>query len=249
MPLTLIATDASTNLAGMDASPTDSISDVTQLSTPGLSHRHQGFRQCVSISSPMPETGTELKTAHRVHPIEPGAVVPVRNASDAGKSSATRKCRYPLFNNGGVCRRASGAAPGAWPRSDLACRGAGAAVSPGVQLKRAELTRRPRAQCHAQLHSSRACEVCDCTCACDWLRACLNRPHGAGWANPGNCRMQITTALAWMGLGPRPRPGPCAARSPDPECTRPVVPNGNALTTRMRSFWVNGGPCTIKMLW
>ena len=28
-------------------------------------------------------------------------------------SSATRKCRRPLFNNCGVCRRASGAAPGA----------------------------------------------------------------------------------------------------------------------------------------
>ena len=51
--------------------------------------------------------------------------------------------------------------------------------------------------------------------------------------------------------GPRTPPavGPMAARSPDPECTRPVVPNGNALMMRMRPFWVNGGPFPIKMLW
>ena len=46
-----------------------------------------------------------------------------------------------------------------------------------------------------------------------------------------------------------PAAGPMAARSPDPECTRPVVPNGNALMMRMRPFWVNGGPFPIKMLW
>ena len=40
--------------------------------------------------------------------------------------------------------------------------------------------------------------------------------------------------------GPRPHPqsDPCAARSLDPECTRPIVPNGNALMMRMRPFWV-----------
>ena len=90
---------------------------------------------------------------------------------------------------------------------------------------------------------------CNSSRACAWLRARLNRPHGADWANPGNSRMQITTALALMGLGPRLRSDPCAARAPDPECTRPVVPNGNALMMRMRPFWVNGGPCLVKMLW
>ena len=55
------------------------------------------------------------------------------------------------------------------------------------------------------------------------------------------------------GPGTRPAVGPMrsqiAASGLIPECTRPVVPNGNALMMRMRSFWVNGGPCLVKMLW
>ena len=86
---------------------------------------------------------------------------------------ATRKCRRPLglltvVAYAGAHREQQLArSPGLIPH---------AAGSPGVQLKRVELTGRPRA--HAQLHSSRACEVCGCTCACAWLRACLNKPCG-----------------------------------------------------------------------
>ena len=43
--------------------------------------------------------------------------------------------------------------------------------------------------------ATRAAHV-ECTCACAWLRESLHGPRGAGWANPGNSRMQITPALA-----------------------------------------------------
>ena len=126
-------------------------------------------------------------------------------------SSATRKCRRPLFNNCGVCRRASGAAPGARPRPNPTCRGAGAAGSLGGQLQTAELFRGQSEATFTCAIATRAAHA-KCTCACAWLRARLNRPHGDDWANPGNYRMQIPTALALMGLGPRLRSDPWAAR-------------------------------------
>ena len=79
---------------------------------------------------------------------------------------------------------------------------------------------------------------------CAWAYA-VRTPPGPTWGIRA-CKYQ----QPWPG-GPRPRPqsDPCSARSPDPECTRPVVPNENALMMRMRPFWVNGGPFPIKMLW
>ena len=120
-------------------------------------------------------------------------------------SSATRKCRRPLTYNCGVCRRASGAAPGApgvrpWP--DAAFPGAGAARSPNERLisavrRRAdsEATPGPRARAHAQLqhaheprmHNAMSVRVHARGCA----RACTGRTAGAG-PTRGHSRMQLT---------------------------------------------------------
>ena len=58
------------------------------------------------------------------------------------------------------------------------------------------------------------------------LTAGVNRPHGAGRANPGHSRMQITTALVQAALSPRlrldpwdPRTRLCALRRPSQPAT------------------------------
>ena len=113
-------------------------------------------------------------------------------------SSATRKCRRPLTYNCGVCRRASGAAPGARPWPDAAFPGAGAARSPNERLisavrRRADSEATPGPRAHAQLqheprmHNAMSVRVHARGCA----RAYTVRAAGAG-PTRGHSRMQLT---------------------------------------------------------